>query len=98
MRDIFNRNWPTLLLAAAALLSLAGCTSISGSLPLDDARTAEFTVFRAWTDAGVTLALPDGTSFSYSSDADTAAASNMNQQLLSILMGGGRLVAPGAMP
>ena len=78
-----------------AMLALAGCTSISGSLPLDDGRTAEFTVFRAWTDAGVTLALPDGTSFSYSSNADTAAAASMNQQLLQILLAGGRLAAPG---
>ena len=76
-----------------AMLALAGCTSIKGSLPLPDGRTAEISVFRVWPDAGITLA-PDG-SFSYSSNADTAAAASMNQQLLQILLAGGRLAAPG---
>ena len=91
----FVARYHRLLIVTALMfvgLALAGCTSIKGSLPLPDGRTAEISVFRVWTDAGITLA-PDG-SFSYSSNADTAAAASMNQQLLDILMTGGRLVAP----
>ena len=89
MRDIVNRNWPTLLLAAAAFLSLAGCTYTEASYG-----DAKLVSWRMWTDTSASLSTGELTA-NYSSDADTAAAMTMNRLMLDALLAGGRLVAPG---
>ena len=88
MRDIVNRNWPTLLLAAAAFLSLAGCTYTEASYG-----DAKLVSWRVWTDTSASVET-EGMRAAYSSDADTAAAMSMNQRLLDALLGA-RLAAPG---
>lgn len=85
-----KRHYPTRAIAAIlAALALTGCTYTDVSY--GDARLVSW---RLWTDTSASLTTPE-LDASYSSDADTAAAMNMNQRLLDALIGQ-RLVATGA--
>lgn len=84
------------LFVLLAVWFLPSCTIVEIDKRANGSYTASLT--RAWSDVTATIETPDGGSLTYSSDADTAAAMNMNQQLLQILIAGGRLAAPGSVP
>jgi hypothetical protein len=69
------------LLALACLVALAGCTYTRAEYG-----DATLTSWRLWTDTSVSLETPDVRA-TYSSDADTASAANLNQRLLDQLIG-----------
>jgi hypothetical protein len=81
MPDVFNRMWPTLVLGAAAILSLAGCSGTTVSVPLSDGRVATLSSYRLWVATAASIDVTDPetgatVSGSYSSDPQAQQASD----------------------
>lgn len=98
MSDGLKRYWPTLLLAAAALLSLAGCSATTIEVPLSNGQTAKLSSYRLFVATAASIDVTDpatgkAIAGSYSSDPQAQQASDA----LALAARALQLAAPGAM-
>ncbi len=98
MPDMLKRYWPTLPIALAALLSLAGCSSTEVEVPLSNGEVARLTSYRLFVSTAASVEVTDpatglSVSGSYSSDPQAQQA----QQALAVAARALQLAVPGAM-
>lgn len=95
-----RHHYPTLLLIALAILSLAGCSGTTLEVPLADGRMATLTSYRLFVATAAQIDLTDPTTGlviggSYSSDPQAQQAAAFNEALMGLALKGLQLAAPG---
>ena len=94
-----RHHYPTLLLIALVILSLAGCSATTVSVPLSNGQTATLTSYRLFVATGASIDVTDPSagavvSGRYSSDPQAQAA----QDALGLAARALQLAAPGSLP